>query len=449
MNSDKKVDLIFYGIDNNDSDISTSFKYISSEGKPSGLKKLGTIGDIPFYGDFDGDGVTDIGVFRHLTRGTKWEIISNKSMLNLDRLLGEHGDLPVPGDYDGDGKDDLVVYRPKNSGFYGALSSKFKKLEVHFGVTGDIPVPGDYDGDGRHDIAVYRKQSGAWTFRPSKSDIPTQKYLGGPKFFPVPADYDGDGKADLAVWSPENNDVIAILSSSNKKVEIKNKFVGSNLFPASFDLNVDGKSEFALWDDDIKKLQVLDVLNNKIETIEISAEEKLTPVKYPLIGRFIKRDIPSSIYKDGIVSLMSWNKKDYLNDLGGDFDGDNKSDETIVDELNKSINVIFSSNNLQKNYKIDSEGKVVIGDFDGDGKTDLGVVDLKNRALSFRSSATTAIKNVILPKRVEGQPFAFDVDLDLKSDIIVFNEELKSFVTFSSSNEYSYNEVRYMEEEDN
>ena len=54
-------------------------------------------------------------------------------------------------DYDGDGTSDIAIFRP-SSGLWGIRGI----TRVYFGDATDIPVPGDYNNDGITDIGIFR-----------------------------------------------------------------------------------------------------------------------------------------------------------------------------------------------------------------------------------------------------------------------------------------------------
>ena len=87
---------------------------------------------------------------------------------------GLNGDVPVPGDFDGDGRSDVAVYRPVNSQWYILNSSTgfTTSTTSGWGLNGDMPVPADYDGDGKTDLAVFRPANSVWYIRPSAGLVP-------------------------------------------------------------------------------------------------------------------------------------------------------------------------------------------------------------------------------------------------------------------------------------
>ena len=134
-------------------------------------------------GDYDGDGLSDIAVFRGSSG--LWAIRA------LTRAyFGRDGDIPVSGDYDGDGTADIAVFR-QSSGLWAVRAL----TRAYFGAAGDLPIPADYDGDGYCDPGIFRDGSGLWAIRGL-----TRLYFGGTGDQPVPGDYDGDGFADQAIF---------------------------------------------------------------------------------------------------------------------------------------------------------------------------------------------------------------------------------------------------------
>jgi hypothetical protein len=93
-------------------------------------------------------------------------------------------------DYNGDGTSDIAIFRA-NSGLWAIRGIS----RLYFGATGDDPQPGDYDGDGTTDIGLFRPSSGLWALRGV-----SRVYFGGSTDDPIPADYDGDGTTDPAIF---------------------------------------------------------------------------------------------------------------------------------------------------------------------------------------------------------------------------------------------------------
>ncbi len=135
--------------------------------------------------DFDGDGRTDVSVFRP-SDGT-WYVMQSGSNTFRAQQFGASGDKIVPGDYDGDGRTDFAVFRqtPQNGFWYILRSSDNVFQTVQWGLNTDKPVPGDYDGDGKTDIAVYR--NGIWYIVQSSNGNPTYAYFGLGSDIPVAA----------------------------------------------------------------------------------------------------------------------------------------------------------------------------------------------------------------------------------------------------------------------
>jgi hypothetical protein len=205
--------------------------------------------DLAVSGDYDGDGKADIAVFR---RGNgHWYIKQSSDGQNRDVYWGVGTDIPVPGDYDGDGKTDIAVWRGAETNWYILRSSDGQTETVSWGTSNapyrDLPVPADYDGDGKADIAVFRQENGHWYIKRSSDGVVVDKYWGQGTDVPVPADYDGDGKADVAVWRGSDANWY-IVRSSDGATQIASWGTSSlGDIPLPGDYDGDGKADVAVW----------------------------------------------------------------------------------------------------------------------------------------------------------------------------------------------------------
>ncbi len=197
--------------------------------------------------DFDGDGKTDISVWRAETG--VWYVANSSNASYSILNFGLPTDILAPGDYDGDGKTDFAVWRPDTGVWH--LYSRSIYRSYQFGTSGDIPVPADYDGDGRTDMAVFRPSTGVWYIANSFDSRGTsfrieQFGLSGDK--PVPGDYDGDGKTDLAVFRPSNG--VWYLLQSTGGFAATQFGVGTDQ-PVQADFDGDGKTDLGIFRDGV------------------------------------------------------------------------------------------------------------------------------------------------------------------------------------------------------
>ena len=112
-------------------------------------------GDIPVTGDWTGSGITQLGLFRPSTGEWFLNRSGNGSWNNCkkDTCLtgfGKAGDLPVIGDWNGTGISKIGVFRPANGEWLLDLNGNGKWDEgvdlryLSYGQPGDVPVVGKW-----------------------------------------------------------------------------------------------------------------------------------------------------------------------------------------------------------------------------------------------------------------------------------------------------------------
>ena len=266
------------------------------------------------HGDYDGDGVTDLGVVDRKT--SKWYVISS--------MTGKKGTLSVPwgfywngmsskhkilsADYDGDGKDDLAIVDVANGLWYiiSSRTGEFFKTVNGIQIWGwnypnmnssCIPLTGDYDGDGKADIGFVNPSTGKWYI---KSSATGSNFANGwqwpgmtSAFIPVEGDYDGDGRTNRAIYNKSNGnwyiyssqrDTANVLKDSTTLILHRSATAltsfwgrpwgGTGYTPAIGDFDGDGKDDRTLvslsshiwihmdWYDNVRNVPISDMGSN-------------------------------------------------------------------------------------------------------------------------------------------------------------------------------------------
>lgn len=257
--------------------------------------QFGRQGAIPVSGDFNGDGIDEIGIFFN----GEWYIDINGNGIwdseDLWAQLGGYRDLPATGDWDGDGKDDIAIFGPAWPGDpraikadpglpapwnqisaehspknvppeedVAAVGTRVMRNTVHgdvrddlidhvfrFGVGGDKPVAGDWNGDGIRSIAIFR--NGRWNLdvdgdgRWSEGDIAAT--FGEASDHPVVGDFNGDGIDDIGVF---RDGTWLLDTNGNRELDAHDKVIElgvSGDFPITGDWDGDGVDEIGVYHD--------------------------------------------------------------------------------------------------------------------------------------------------------------------------------------------------------
>ncbi len=158
--------------------------------------------DLPVVGDWNGDGMDTLGVYR-VSEGRFYLSDSNTGPAStyVVVLFGNPADMPFAGKWTADMTGDGIgVYRNSNGILYQrkSLTSGFDDFFAVFGNPGDQGFAGDWDGNGFDSIGVYRSINQMWYMTNNStpngitlSDINFVWDIGS--YPPVIGDWDGIG----------------------------------------------------------------------------------------------------------------------------------------------------------------------------------------------------------------------------------------------------------------
>jgi hypothetical protein len=161
----------------------------------------GAPSDLPVTGDWNGDGMDTVGVYRG---ATGFFYLSNTNVapsVAYSVLFGNPGDSPFAGRWTPDmTHDGIGVYRNSNGILYQkkALTTGVDDYFAVFGNPNDVGIAGDWNGDGLDSIGVYRSSDAKWYLSNNSTpagvtfgDVSVNWFIGSG--VPFVGDWNGDG----------------------------------------------------------------------------------------------------------------------------------------------------------------------------------------------------------------------------------------------------------------
>ena len=157
---------------------------------------FGNPGDVPIAGDFDGDGCDTVSIYRpsearFYIMNTLGENEGGLGVAEDSFLFGNPGDKPVVGDWDGDGIDEIGLHRETTGLFYyrNTLTTGVADGLLYFGEQDDRFIAGDWGlADGVETPAMYRPSNTTFYFRHTltQGNADSQIIWDGPGPNPLP-----------------------------------------------------------------------------------------------------------------------------------------------------------------------------------------------------------------------------------------------------------------------
>ena len=190
-----------------------------------------------FPAEFNGDGRADLFLYNQNGGADANSGMWFRVLTQADQSFAyDGGRWPnywqvTPADFNGDGMTDLFIYRPSTGAWfrviwrngvpdYGAMNT----WAANFNIT-----KGDFNGDGLADLFLYNATSGLWfvvTTKPDGTlDYRSGTWAGG--FQITVSDFNADGIADLFLYNPTNGNGFQAVTVAPGVFDLKYKNLGT------------------------------------------------------------------------------------------------------------------------------------------------------------------------------------------------------------------------------
>lgn len=167
---------------------------------------FGDYGDVPVTGDWTGDGITKIGVFRPKDAATQLSTFYLQD-ITPPLAFATPTDWPIIGDWHGDGRDDIGIYRIGEFHLYSRNTGQ--STQVALGLDGDMPLTGDWNKDGKSEIGIFRRTNTTNQFYFDIGLTGGEAEYGPYEFgdlgdIPIVGDWNAGGSDKIGVFRPSN-----------------------------------------------------------------------------------------------------------------------------------------------------------------------------------------------------------------------------------------------------
>ncbi len=199
-------------------------------------------------GDVDGNGISDRISFDPATGS--WIVVLNTYVTTGPTLvwqpnLGGPTSIPLVGDWDGDGLTDIGIAENGVWTFARSTGTRFQidpSLTKTFSTIG--PITGDFNGDGRIDLASFNRATGQWLFTLPGLDIPSW----GADTEGMTGDFNGDGLTDLAIRTPAGDIWTRYGTGAGWSAPALRRTGWPNLPTSATDIDGDGLADVVAYD---------------------------------------------------------------------------------------------------------------------------------------------------------------------------------------------------------
>jgi hypothetical protein len=178
----------------------------------------GNPGDLPFMGDWDGDGIETPGLYRQSDGFVYVRHSNTQGIADIEFFFGNPGDVPLVGDFNGDGRDTVSIWRSSHARVFiindlGEDGAGLGAAEYYFDLDDSdvVPFVGDFDGDGIDTVGFYRASSGHVYLRNSNT--------AGPADVSFPYGTQGD-QVLVGDWDGDGDDTVGAYRASNGRLSL-------------------------------------------------------------------------------------------------------------------------------------------------------------------------------------------------------------------------------------